>query len=116
MTAQLSYWVLPVADTERAVAFFSAVLGWEFSEPGSMGGRHVLDSEPWGGIGPAESGGPSAPRLAFSPDDLDAAIARVRDLGGTATESAEASGYGRWVECTDDQGTAFALFTAAVAD
>jgi predicted enzyme related to lactoylglutathione lyase len=115
MTAQLSYWVLPVRDVDRATTFFSAVLDWEFSEPGSAGGRHVLGSEPWGGIRlRAGEAGESDRVLAFSPDDLDAAVARLRELGGTASEIEGAGDYGRWIECTDDQGTDFALFTPAL--
>ncbi|MEO6827440.1 MAG: VOC family protein [Microbacteriaceae bacterium] len=109
MTAQLSYWVLLVRDTDRAVDFYGPVLGWEFSEPGSAGGRHVLGSQPWGGIAAAD-GETGASRLAFSTDDLDAAVERIRARGGTATEIAASSDHGRWIECTDDQGTAFALF------
>jgi predicted enzyme related to lactoylglutathione lyase len=50
------------------------------------------------------------PSLAFKPDDLDGAIERIRARGGSATESPESSGHGRWLECTDDQGTPFALY------
>lgn len=115
MTAQLSYWVLLVRDQDRAVEFFGQALGWEFSERGSAGGRHVLGSRPWGGIAAAD-GVTSGSRLAFSLDDLDAAVDRVRALGGSATELAGSSDHGRWIECTDDQGTAFALFTPAGED
>ncbi|WGW11975.1 VOC family protein [Saxibacter everestensis] len=152
MPAQLSYWTLAVTDVDRAVEFFGAVMGWTFSEPGSAGGRHVLESDPWGGLAPAlpprdseehhlfavgvdgtvdEEDDRSAPSsspgtaetattrrnngLAFQADDLDAAIAKVRELGGTAQDTGEGGDYGRWVECTDDQGTAFALFARAEA-
>lgn len=109
MTAQVSYWILPVEDIDRAMAFFGRLLGWTFSEPGSAGGRHVLGSEPWGGLAPAGGAPQDRVLLAFAPDDLDAAIETVRGLGGTAEESGDSS-HGRWVECTDDQGTRFALF------
>jgi uncharacterized protein len=116
MTAQLSYWVLLVRDLDRAVSFFGEALGWQFSEPGSAGGRHVLGSQPWGGLASGGDGAAVSTRLAFSPDDLDATVKRVRALGGTAVESEDSGGYGRWIECTDDQGTEFALFTPAIAD
>lgn len=114
MTAQLSYWVLPVEDLDRAMTFFGTVLGWEFSEPGSAGGRHVLGSDPMGALGPAGGGnGRLRPSLAFQPDDLDAAVERVRELGGTAGEDPGNAGHGRWIECVDDQGTPFALYAPA---
>lgn len=111
MVTQLSYWVLPVADVEMAVTFFADAFGWEFSEPGSAGGRHVLGSDPQGGLAPARGAADRLrPSLAFQPNDLDAAIDRIRALGGSANESPESSGHGRWVECADDQGTPFALY------
>lgn len=116
MASQLSYWVLNVVDLEKAVAFYGDVFDWTFSEPGSAGGYHVLGSDPMGGIGPrGESGARSPNLLAFQPDDVDAAIERIRALGGTAEEpGGDASAHGRWIECTDDQGTPFALYTPAI--
>lgn len=111
MAAQLTYWVLPVGNQDKARAFYGAVMGWEFSDPGSAGGAHVLDSEPWGGLGPNDR--TSTATLAFGVDDIAAAVARIRELGGTADDPADSGGYGLWSECTDDQGTRFALFTRA---
>ncbi len=108
MPGQLTYWVLPVADQEKATAFFGDVMGWTWSEPGSAGGRHVMESEPWGGI--ASNDRVSTSTLAFGVDDMHAAVARIRELGGTAEDPVDA-GHGLWSECTDDQGTRFALFT-----
>lgn len=109
MAGQLTYWVLPVADPEKAMTFYGEVMGWSFSEPGSAGGRHVMESEPWGGI--AGNDRVSTSTLAFGVDDIHAAVAKIRELGGTAEEPSDAGGHGLWSECTDDQGTRFALFT-----
>lgn len=113
MMAKLSYWVLRVDDVDRAKAFFEYVFGWSFSEKGSGGGYHVLDSDPHGGIGPGRAAsGDAGNVLAFEVDDIDAAIHRIRLGGGTADEPGGAtSAYGRWVECADDQGTRFALYS-----
>ena len=116
--AQLTYWTLPVRDLERAQRFFGDVMGWTFSDPGSAGGCHVLESEPWGGLVPASDVGtgtpdPGAATLAFGVGDIRAAVLRVRELGGTAEEPADSGGHGLWAACTDDQGTRFALFTRA---
>ena len=108
MPGQLTYWVLPVADEAKAVAFFGDVMGWTWSDPGEAGGRHVLESEPWGGIAPSDR--VSTATLAFGVADMAVAVARIRELGGTAEDPVH-SPHGLWAECTDDQGTRFALFT-----
>ena len=44
--------------------------------------------------------------------DIAAAVAKVRELGGTATEP-ELMPYGWSADCTDDQGMGFWLYTPA---
>lgn len=113
MSAQINYWVLRVRDTSKAADFFGPLMGWTFSEPGSAGGLHVMESEPWGGLGPLVDGRePSnGVSLAFSPDSIEDAVAKVSQLGGTVISDDDGGEkYGRWVECQDNQGTPFALF------
>jgi predicted enzyme related to lactoylglutathione lyase len=50
--------------------------------------------------------------LCFGVADLDAAVLRVRAAGGTATPPT-VQPYGRASDCTDNQGTPFALVEAA---
>ena len=46
----------------------------------------------------------------FAVPDLDAAMQRLPDLGGSlVSEVNESPGFGRWVECRDDQGVRFGL-------
>lgn len=116
MSAQINYWILYVKDTARAVEFFGPVMNWTFSEPGSAGGNHVLESDPWGSIAPLPQGiePNGAVAAAFAPDDIDAALSKIRRLGGSvASDESGDDYYGRWAECTDDQGTRFALFVPA---
>lgn len=103
---ELFYFSMPVADPARAEAFFGAVFGWEFDRPGAAGGRHIANSRPDGGLDPSMPG--HDPSLFFRVDDLDAAMARVVDLGGTAEFVGEGP-EGRHAMCTDDQGFAFGL-------
>ena len=57
------------------------------------------------------------PWLFFRVDDIDAALARVRALGGTVevldiegdTETRSRSRFGRFKLCRDDQGSPFGL-------
>jgi len=103
---ELFYFSMPVADGARARAFFGAVFGWTFDPPGPGGGQRVANSQPDGGI---DTGFPGhAPTLFFRVDDLEAAMATVRSLGGTA-EAVGGGAEGVHAICTDDQGVTFGL-------
>jgi uncharacterized glyoxalase superfamily protein PhnB len=103
----IGYASLWVPDVERAQSFFASVLGWTYAPGSGDQGRRVADVEPhlglWGGVGP------NTLFLCYFVDDVDAAVLRVRAAGGEAHEPTDAP-YGRVADCTDDQGTAFAVF------
>ncbi len=100
----LYYFTLPVSDVERAQRFFGAVLGWQFDAPGQ---GHVNNiAAPPGGLD--DQSDDTGARLWFVVDDIHAAVARVRELGGTAQDPVDyPSGWSS--DCTDDQGTVFSL-------
>jgi PhnB protein len=103
----LYYFTLPTADLARAQAFFGEVLGWQFGNDPEAG--HVENiSAPPGGL----HAGQATYDLWFVVPDVHAAVARVRELGGTSTEPVlYDSGWA--AECTDDQGTRFCLSVPA---
>ena len=97
----------PADDTDRALRFWNGVLGaelaprpaeagsgWVFEDPGMRLGIHER------GSGPGDTG--SLPY--FGVADLDAALERVRELGGSVVHPGE-----RWAICRDSEGTPFAL-------
>lgn len=43
-------------------------------------------------------------------EDVDAALAQVRELGGEAGEKQETSGVGLYAHCTDTEGNPFGLY------
>lgn len=102
----LAYLSHAVADTARARAFYSAVLGWTFS-PG-----RVADGWQIGGTNPPAGmhGGAAQPGIepVYQVDDLAAALATVRDHGGQTSEPQQQP-YGRIANCIDDQGAHFQL-------
>ena len=102
----LSYVTFNVANSEGARAFYSAVLGWEYTPGRIDDGWQVNDIQPMSGL----AGGFSEPvvRPMWRVDDIAAAVARVRAAGGTATDPEEQP-YGLSSECVDDQGMAFYL-------
>jgi hypothetical protein len=52
------------------------------------------------------------PELYFMVEDLEKAIARVREHGGDADEPQDTSG-GRYSRCRDDQGARFGIWAPA---
>jgi predicted enzyme related to lactoylglutathione lyase len=109
----VGYVSLFVPDTERALLFYSAVLGWEY-EPGSgVQGRQVRGLNIHHGVwGDQEYG---TLFLCFAVDDIASAVQRVRAAGGTADEP-RLEPYGLASGCTDDDGVRFAVFEAPSDD
>jgi predicted enzyme related to lactoylglutathione lyase len=101
----------PADDPDRALRFWSEVLGvelppreaaagsgWESDDDGLRLGVHQR------GPGP----GDTAALPYFTVADLDAALERVRRLGGSVVHPGD-----RWAVCRDSEGSPFALAAAA---
>jgi len=103
---QLFYFTFGVPDGARAEAFFGQLFEWEIMAGSQPDGYHIASPNPPGGI----AGGTTRPdiTLYFRVADIRQAVARVRQLGGTAEEPVQwASGWS--ATCRDDQGTPFSL-------
>jgi len=109
MSGELSFFELGTGDYEKAAAFYSDLFGWEFEAMGS-GGRIRTPALP-GGIHGDDAG--ASPYVFFAVDDLDRALGKVHELGGSGESMGEdpdaASEFGRFALCKDDQGSSFGL-------
>jgi predicted enzyme related to lactoylglutathione lyase len=104
---ELSYITYEVADSAAFKAFYSRVLFWTF-EPGRVeDGWQVAETHPMAGVAGGSPQRVTVPM--WTVDDVDAAVARVREAGGTVIEEPSQQAYGRMAHCTDDQGTRFYL-------
>lgn len=101
----VGYLSVSVPDPDRAKRFFGEVLGWSFVRPAGSTwvGWGVEDVEPMLDL---TQGQPAGVQPCFRVDGIDAAVQRVRELGGMAQEPA-ARPYGRVADCVDDQGLRF---------
>lgn len=108
---------LHTADYDRTVAFYSQTFGWD---------THVMSDTPefrYTNLGEGEdqkagvmdaaaflpTGVPGQWSTYFRIDDMDAALARVEELGGSVVQPAEATPYGRLATVADPHGATFKL-------
>ena len=104
---------LGVDDADRGRAFYEGVFGWTF-EPGPSGNGYMIHT-PDGRAGIHGGDAGASPYVFFAVEDIDAAMERVRELGGTVEdmdvegdEESQAE-HGRFKLCRDDQGSPFGL-------
>jgi predicted enzyme related to lactoylglutathione lyase len=108
MHGELSFFELGVIDVDRGRAFYGHLFGWEFAGDGTIETPNVA-----GGMHGDDPG--AGPLLFFRVDDLDAASARVRELGGELSDGVggddaeTVARFGRFAMCKDDQGSSFGL-------
>jgi predicted enzyme related to lactoylglutathione lyase len=110
MPANLTYVEFPADDPERALSFWSALLGVEL-EPrreGEGSGWQSRATDPPVGIHSRGRGpGDSFSLPYFAVDDLSKALEQVTALGGTVIHPGE-----RWAICKDSEGSPFGLALA----
>ena len=106
MTGNVTYFEVPSTDIEATQRFWGSLFGWTFRE-GNFPGYSMIDGPtPLGGAPHDDSS--RQPRVYFAVDDIDAAVDRVRELGGTADDPVTIPS-GKFAHCVDDQGVEFSL-------
>ncbi|MFZ0835188.1 MAG: VOC family protein, partial [Mycobacterium sp.] len=104
---ELSYVTYEVSDSTAFREFYGQVLGWTF-EPGRIDdGWQVAGTHPMAGVA-GDSALPTTVPM-WTVADIDDAVARVRQAGGTVLQEPSRQPYGVMAECRDDQGTRFYL-------
>ena len=94
-------------DSTAFKEFYSRVFFWTF-EPGRINdGWGVQGSQPMSGVAGSSAQAVTVPMWTVA--DIDAAVARVREAGGTVLQQPSRQDYGFMAECTDDQGVRFYL-------
>jgi predicted enzyme related to lactoylglutathione lyase len=111
MAVSIGYFTIPTRDLARAKTFYGSLFGWTYEEAFSGESyAHIAQTAPGGGLNSGDSS--THPQVWFRLDDINSAVTRVRELGGTAEDpSQSASGWS--AACKDDQGTEFNLWQPA---
>jgi uncharacterized protein len=105
-TGKIVWFELPAEDTSRAKEFYARLFGWQFQP--FEGQDYHMTYEAGGAIYAAP--GQKGPTIYFGVAAIEAAIARVRELGGEAGDKQEIPGVGLYANCTDSEGNPFGLY------
>lgn len=105
------------ADLEAAKEFYSALLGWQYTEGSEEYGGYInalTNGELAAGLGPRmDENQPVVWTTYFATDDSAAAVERIRQAGGTVVvEPMEIAPFGTMTIALDPQGNAFGLWQA----
>jgi hypothetical protein len=108
---------IPYDDEERAKRFYTGVFGWKFSQMQGFDGYDLFTSGPaelGGALGKRGESAGTETRNYIHVDSIDAAVAKVVELGGTiTTPKSEIPGMGWWAAGTDSEGNGLALYETA---
>ena len=108
MAGEPTHFELGVDDAKRAKSFYGRLFGWTFHQMGDGEEGWIETDGVRGGL--HENDPSSSVVVCFSVQDIDAALATVRELGGEPGPAGpNEPGWGRFAECVDDQGTRFGL-------
>lgn len=114
---------LMTPDHHTARDFYAQVFGYHYEDIGEDGVSYATftvprGDRPAGGIGgtdPAAENAPAVWSVCFQADDVDAAVRRVRDAGGSVAEDPIDFEYGRLAVVAGPDREAFAIMTPAQA-
>jgi predicted enzyme related to lactoylglutathione lyase len=112
MAGEIVHFEVPAADVDRAVAFWSGLFGLEigpsmseefdyrmFQASPGQGGAIMASEQPGSGL-----------VVYHATDDIEASIAKTRELGGTAGDKQPVPTHGWFSACTDTEGNKFSLW------
>jgi uncharacterized protein len=112
MAGDIVHYEIAAKDADRAQAFWGGLFGWSFQGSGmpEMDYRMAQITESAGAAlyaGPEKVGHPI---VYHAVDDIDASIAKVNELGGSAEDKMPVPGHGWFAACKDTEGNSFSLW------
>ena len=112
MAGEIVHFELMVKDGDAAQAFWGGLFGWEFGPPMSpeMDYRMAQIDEKSGAAIGAGGEARKHPNVYLATDDIDASLAKVRELGGKGEDKSPVPGHGWLAACTDPEGIEFHLW------
>ena len=111
MAGQIVHTEIPADDTVASREFWGSLFGWQFqafpgpseyhmARIGDQEGVAITNMEP----------GKRGMRSYFDVDDINAGVARVKELGGEASDPTPVPHMGWFATCADPHGNEFGLW------
>ena len=111
MAGQPVHVEIPASDTAKGREFWGGLFGWQFQEfPGPFEYHMARISDQAGVAITNMEEGKQGLRTYFDVDDINASVARVRELGGEGGDPAPVPGMGWFSVCKDSLGNDFGLW------
>jgi uncharacterized protein len=111
MAGHIVHLEIPADDTSRSREFWGSLFGWQFeSFPGPSEYHMTRISESQGGAITNMEPSKRGTRPYFDVDDINAGAARVRELGGEASDAMPVPNMGWFATCTDPHGNEFGIW------
>jgi predicted enzyme related to lactoylglutathione lyase len=112
MAGSIVHFELPSADADRASGFWNGLFGWSIGDSVMEGFDYRMfqaSDDQGGAVMPSEQGGTGV-IVYFGTDDIDASVAKVRELGGSAEDKQPVPTHGWFATCKDTEGNSFSLW------
>jgi len=101
----------PAQDVDRAQRFWEGVGGWSIQDSGMPGIDYRMFQEgDQGGAVYMGDGSIQGPVVYYGSEEIDADLARIRQLGGDAEDKQPIPGIGWFARAKDTEGNSFSLF------
>lgn len=101
----------PAQDVDRAQKFWEGIGGWSIQDSGMPGIDYRMFQEgDQGGAVYTSDGSSQGPVLYYGSDNIDADIAKIRELGGEAQDKEPIPSVGWFARAKDTEGNPFSLF------
>jgi hypothetical protein len=109
---EVVHYEISATDVDRAQRFWEGVFGWSFGGAMSpeMDYRMTRVSDAAGAA--LMPGEPGHPNVYLDTDDIEASMAKVRELGGEAGDKQPVPTHGWFSACKDSEGNVFSLWQA----
>ena len=112
MPGKIVHFELPAGDADRESGFWKGLFGWDIGASTMEGFDYRMfqaSDDQGGAIMPSDTAG-SGLIVYFDTDDIDASVAKVRELGGSAEDKQPVPTHGWFAACTDTAGNKFSLW------
>jgi uncharacterized protein len=110
MAGEIVHIEFPATDTDRAQAFWAGLFGWEFGPAMAEVDYRMARLSDTSGAAIMQSQETGNPNYYYDVADIDASIAKVKELGGEAGDKQPVPTHGWFAAAKDTEGNSFFLW------